>query len=118
MNPSKQNKFAKKNNLMGQPGAVDSSVHFPDQKQNQGAHGPLLNYRVPGKRAHSKNEKYEQLGTDPLAQTQPEPIGLPMNINGSQPMMQQQKVQNSYDKAYISSMKAHGQFQQMQQNAN
>mmetsp|Transcript_12088 Transcript_12088/g.18685 ORF Transcript_12088/g.18685 Transcript_12088/m.18685 type:complete len:90 (-) Transcript_12088:1360-1629(-) len=89
MNPQKQqNKFAKKNNLIGQPtpGAVESSVHFPDQK-NQGAHGPLLNHRVPGKRAHSKNEKYEQLGTDPLAQTQADPIGLPMNINGSQPMM-------------------------------
>jgi len=63
---------------------MDLTQQLDGQKPQNGAHGPLLNFRAPGKRAHSKNEKYEQLGTDPLAHQQDPGLGnFPINFSGN-----------------------------------
>ena len=83
---------------------LSSSMGF-----GQNAGDQHVNFRLPGKRAHSKNEKYEQLqgsgGPDNVhmqfgnSQQQPQTMQTHQNGFYGPTGIPAQKVQNSYDKS-------------------
>jgi hypothetical protein len=87
-----------------------ASMGFPQNSGDQ-----HVNFRLPGKRAHSKNEKYEQLqgpgGADNVhlqfvnSQQQPQTMQTHQNSFYGPGGVQAQKVQNSYDKGQLKMIK-------------